>query len=110
MPHNEHNVIPLCNKFNDSNGRMRYLPLYLHPAGKRGALLSKSYFDTLLRNHLSNAVYASDNISTALCILHHKIRRGVTHNTLFSKGKIIMVIMIIITLLNGYTSQEWLSA
>jgi hypothetical protein len=38
-----------------------------------GALLIKSYFDTLLRNHLSNAVYASDNISTALCILYNEL-------------------------------------
>ncbi len=37
-----------------------------------GTLLVKSYFDALLRNHLSNAVYASDNISTALCILYHE--------------------------------------
>ncbi len=38
----------------------------------KGALLDKGYFDTLLRNHLSNAVYASDTISTALCFLHHE--------------------------------------
>ncbi len=38
-----------------------------------GALLIKSYFDALLRNHLSNAVYASDNISTALCTLYNEL-------------------------------------
>jgi hypothetical protein len=37
-----------------------------------GILSIKSYFDTLLRNHLSSAGYASDNISTALCILCYK--------------------------------------
>jgi hypothetical protein len=41
MPHSEHNVIPFCNKLNDSDGRMRYLPLYLHPVGEKGALLNK---------------------------------------------------------------------
>ncbi len=35
-----------------------------------GALLIKSYFDTLLRNHLSNEVSVSDNISTAIRILY----------------------------------------
>ncbi len=37
-----------------------------------GILLIKSNFDTLLRNHLSSAVYVSDNISTVLCILCHE--------------------------------------
>jgi hypothetical protein len=36
MPHSEHNVIPFDNKLNDSNGRMRYLPLYLYPSGDDG--------------------------------------------------------------------------
>jgi hypothetical protein len=40
--------------------------------GMMGILLTKSYFDTLLRNHLSSTVYVLDNISTALCILCHK--------------------------------------
>ncbi len=39
---------------------------------RRGALLSKSCFDTLLRNHLSSAVCGSDNVSTVLCILDHE--------------------------------------
>jgi hypothetical protein len=38
-----------------------------------GALLIKSYFDTLLRNHLSNDVYVSDNTSTAICILYNEL-------------------------------------
>jgi hypothetical protein len=38
MPHNEHNVIPFCNRLNDSNGRMRYLSLYLYPDGYDGGL------------------------------------------------------------------------
>ncbi len=67
MPHNGHNVIPLCNKLNDSNGRMRYLPLYLHPIRIKGILLN--YLSILLRNHLSNAVYVAGNISTALWVL-----------------------------------------
>ncbi len=33
MPRNEHNAIPFDNKLNDSNGRMRYLSLYLYPGG-----------------------------------------------------------------------------
>jgi hypothetical protein len=37
-----------------------------------GILLIKNYFDTLLRNHLSSAVYVSDNISTVLCNLCHE--------------------------------------
>jgi hypothetical protein len=37
-----------------------------------GILLIRSYFDTLLRNHLSNVVYVSGNIFTALCILCHE--------------------------------------
>jgi hypothetical protein len=35
-----------------------------------GTLLIRSYFDTLLGNHLSNAAYVSDNTSTAPCILY----------------------------------------
>ncbi len=38
-----------------------------------GALLIKSYFDTLLRNHLSNAVYVSGNTSTAFCIWYNEL-------------------------------------
>ncbi len=38
MPHNEHNVIPFWNGLNDSNGRMRYLSLYLYPDGDDGGL------------------------------------------------------------------------
>ncbi len=58
---------------------MRYLSLSLHPDGDDGGLLVvKIYFDPLLRNHLSNAVYASDNISTVLCILYRNKESGNT--------------------------------
>jgi hypothetical protein len=60
MPHNEHNVIPFCNKLNDSNGRMRYLSFSLS--------------------------------------LVPRIRRVVTHSTLFSKGKVIMIIIVVVTI------------
>ncbi len=38
MPHSEHNAIPFWSRLNDSNGRMRYLPLYLFPDGDDGGL------------------------------------------------------------------------
>jgi hypothetical protein len=40
--------------------------------GMTGTLLIESYFDTLLRSHLSNVVYALDNISAAICILYYE--------------------------------------
>jgi hypothetical protein len=73
--------------------------------GIKGTLLNKSHFSTLLRNHLSNAVYVSNNIYGSLYLVT-RIRRVVTHSTLFSKG---MIIIIIITLLKGYKIQEWLN-
>jgi hypothetical protein len=53
---------------------MRYLSLSLPTRmGMVGDFVDKKiYFDTLLRSHLSNAAYVSDNISAAIGILHYE--------------------------------------
>jgi hypothetical protein len=69
--------------------------------GIKGTLLNRRHFSTLLRNHLNKAEYVSDNIYGSLYLVT-RIRRVVTHSTLFSKGKIILRI---ITSLKDYKIQ-----
>jgi hypothetical protein len=73
MPHKEHNVIPFCN---NSMIQIAECDIFLYISTRKemtGALLIKGYFDTLLRNHFSNVVYASYKISTALCTLYNEL-------------------------------------
>ncbi len=72
MPHNEHNVIPFCNKLNDSDGKMRYLPLISSHGRRKRPLLNKVTLAPCSEVTLANVVYGSDNTSTVLGILVNK--------------------------------------
>ncbi len=51
-------------------------------------------------------LYMLQTISPLLSVTCITIRRVVTHNTLFSKGKVIMIIIIIVTLRMGTRSKS----
>ncbi len=54
----------------------------------------------------STMLYMLQIISLLLSVSCTTIRRVVTHNTLFSKGKVIMIIIVIVTLRMGVRSKS----